>query len=58
MLFIAPKIIGADGLSLVGPCGVTSMDQALLWQRLSSRQVGEDVLLEAYMGDTPGLTAR
>ena len=53
MLFIAPKIIGGDGLSLVGPCGVDHLDQALLWHTLRSRQVGEDVLLEAYRRDPP-----
>jgi diaminohydroxyphosphoribosylaminopyrimidine deaminase / 5-amino-6-(5-phosphoribosylamino)uracil reductase len=53
VLFIAPKIIGADGLSFVGPCGVTSMDQVIAWHGLTSRQVGEDILLEAYLSDTP-----
>lgn len=49
MLFLAPKMIGGDGLSFLGPCGVTSMDQAIPWHGLSSRPVGEDVLLEAYL---------
>lgn len=48
VMFVAPKIIGGDGLSVMGACGVDAMDQAILLQRMTSRQVGDDLMLEAY----------
>ena len=48
VLFVAPKIIGGDGVSVFGPCGVHSMEQALRLRDLTSRSVGNDVMLEAY----------
>ena len=48
VFFVAPKIIGGDGISVFGPCGVDTMEQALLLQDLTSRQIGDDVMLEAY----------
>ena len=29
LFFIAPKIIGGDGLSVIGACGVESMEQVM-----------------------------
>ena len=48
VFFVAPKIIGGDGVNVFGPCGVDSMDQALRLRELTSRSVGNDVMLEAY----------
>ena len=48
VIFVAPKIIGGDGISVFGPCGVDTMEQVLSLQRLASLQVGDDVMLEAY----------
>ena len=48
VFFVAPKIIGGDGISVFGPCGVDTMDQALSLRDLTSRQVGGDIMLEAY----------
>ena len=48
VLFVAPKIIGGDGISVFGPCGVDTMEQALLLRDLTSRPIGGDVMLEAY----------
>ena len=53
VLFVAPKIIGGDGVSVFGPCGVDSMGQALPMRELKSRSVGNDVMLEAYPARTP-----
>jgi diaminohydroxyphosphoribosylaminopyrimidine deaminase/5-amino-6-(5-phosphoribosylamino)uracil reductase len=49
LFFVAPKIIGGDGLSAVGSCGVEAMEQIILLQDMTSRRVGDDVLLEAYL---------
>ena len=48
VFFVAPKIIGGDGVSAFGPCGVDAMEQALSLRDLTSRQVGDDLMLEAY----------
>lgn len=53
LFFVAPKIIGGDGISVFGPCGVHSMDQALPLRDLTSRSVGCDVMLEAYPAWAP-----
>lgn len=50
VFFVAPKIIGGDGVSVFGPCGVDTMKQALTLRNLTSRQVGDDLMLEAYPG--------
>ena len=48
VFFMAPKIIGGDGVSVFGPCGVDTMEQVLSLRDLTSRQIGDDVMLEAY----------
>ena len=53
VFFVAPKIIGGDGISVFGPCGVHTMDQALPLRDLTSRAVGSDVMLEAYPAWAP-----
>ena len=53
VLFVAPKIIGGDGVSVFGPFGVHSMDQALHLRDLTSQFIGGDIMLEAYPAWTP-----
>jgi diaminohydroxyphosphoribosylaminopyrimidine deaminase / 5-amino-6-(5-phosphoribosylamino)uracil reductase len=48
LLFVAPKIIGGDGLSVVGSCGVETMEQVIHLRDVVSQCLGNDVLLEAY----------
>ena len=52
VFFVAPKIIGGDGISVFGPCGVDTMEQVLLLRDLTSRQIGGDVMLQAYPART------
>jgi diaminohydroxyphosphoribosylaminopyrimidine deaminase/5-amino-6-(5-phosphoribosylamino)uracil reductase len=47
--FIAPKIIGSDGISVVGACGVETMEQVITLQDMVGRPLGQDFLLEAYL---------
>ena len=61
VFFVAPKIIGGDGISVFGPCGVDTMEQALSLRDLTSRRVGGDVMLEAYLAwaaCSPGTDSR
>jgi diaminohydroxyphosphoribosylaminopyrimidine deaminase/5-amino-6-(5-phosphoribosylamino)uracil reductase len=48
LLFVAPKIIGGDGISVIGPCGVETMEQVINLRDVVSQRLGNDVLLEAY----------
>jgi diaminohydroxyphosphoribosylaminopyrimidine deaminase/5-amino-6-(5-phosphoribosylamino)uracil reductase len=48
LFFVAPKIIGGDGISVVGPCGVETMEQVIQLRDVVSQRLGNDVLLEAY----------
>lgn len=49
VLFVAPKIIGGDGIDVVGACGVDTMEQAVMLYGMTSRLVGDDLMLEAYL---------
>ena len=49
LLFMAPKLIGSEGLSWSGSLGVTQMARALSVSPLSFEQVGEDLLLRARL---------
>jgi len=47
--FVAPKIIGGDGIDVVAAFGVATMADALQLYGMTSQSVGEDVMLEAYL---------
>jgi diaminohydroxyphosphoribosylaminopyrimidine deaminase/5-amino-6-(5-phosphoribosylamino)uracil reductase len=50
MAFIAPKIIGGNHAPTpVGDLGLTSMNEALLLERVSWRIIGSDCLIEGYL---------
>lgn len=49
IVFVAPKIIGGDGLNVIAALGVESMTDALQLYGMTSQSVGEDVMLEGYL---------
>jgi diaminohydroxyphosphoribosylaminopyrimidine deaminase/5-amino-6-(5-phosphoribosylamino)uracil reductase len=49
LFFVAPKIIGGDGISVVEACGVETMEQVINLRDLVGQRLGNDVLLEAYL---------
>lgn len=49
VVFVAPKIIGGDGINVVAALGVETMADALQFYGMTSQSVGEDVMLEAYL---------
>jgi len=49
VLFIAPKLIGGDGLSWLGSLGVRRMRDALTLKDLRVARVGEDLLVSAHV---------
>jgi diaminohydroxyphosphoribosylaminopyrimidine deaminase/5-amino-6-(5-phosphoribosylamino)uracil reductase len=44
-LFLAPRILGGDGLSWIGPLGVSQVDRSWTLDGISVQQVGADLLL-------------
>ncbi|MCP3101443.1 bifunctional diaminohydroxyphosphoribosylaminopyrimidine deaminase/5-amino-6-(5-phosphoribosylamino)uracil reductase RibD [Myxococcus sp. K15C18031901] len=48
-LFLAPKLLGREGLSWAGDLGVKEMAHALSVKDLTFEQVGQDVLLRALL---------
>lgn len=46
-LFVAPSVMGADGLSWVGPLGLSSPEQAPRFAVASVERVGQDLLVVA-----------
>jgi diaminohydroxyphosphoribosylaminopyrimidine deaminase/5-amino-6-(5-phosphoribosylamino)uracil reductase len=48
-LFLAPKLIGSQGISWSGELGVERMSEALLLKNLTVQQMGEDLLLQARL---------
>ncbi len=48
-LYLAPKLVGAEGLSWAGALGVKRMAKALQVGALSAERVGSDVLLRAQL---------
>ncbi len=49
IVFVAPKIIGGDGINVVAGFSVETMADALQLYGMTSQSVGEDVMLEAYL---------
>ena len=49
LFFVAPKIIGGDGISAVGACGVEAMEQVISLRDMVGQRLGQDFLLEAYL---------
>ncbi|QSQ14617.1 bifunctional diaminohydroxyphosphoribosylaminopyrimidine deaminase/5-amino-6-(5-phosphoribosylamino)uracil reductase RibD [Myxococcus landrumensis] len=48
-LFLAPKLLGREGLSWAGDLGVKEMTQALSVKDLTFEQHGQDILLQALL---------
>ena len=46
--FVAPKLVGGDGKSVVGPLGVMEMAQAHAFAETRWDMAGSDALLRAY----------
>jgi diaminohydroxyphosphoribosylaminopyrimidine deaminase/5-amino-6-(5-phosphoribosylamino)uracil reductase len=47
--FYAPKIVGADGLSMIAPLGVRKMGQSRQLKNLSVEKIGDDLLVTGYL---------
>jgi diaminohydroxyphosphoribosylaminopyrimidine deaminase/5-amino-6-(5-phosphoribosylamino)uracil reductase len=52
-LFLAPRLIGGDGRSLLGPLGVTALADAPELLETSMRTVGADTLVEGLLHPLP-----
>lgn len=47
-LFIAPKLIGGDGRAVLGKLGVRDIGAALVLRDVTTRRLGDDILVEGY----------
>ncbi len=52
LLFVAPKLIGSEGLSWTGSLGVKQMARALTVGTLAFEQVGDDLLIRARLSES------
>src|SRR6185295_2484265 len=46
VLFLAPKLLGGDGVPAVGPLGITRVQRALHLEGIAVARIGEDLVLE------------
>lgn len=53
--FYAPKIIGGDGAPAIEPLNVNRLEDALNLREIQLRQIGNDYLVEGYLGTLPPL---
>jgi diaminohydroxyphosphoribosylaminopyrimidine deaminase/5-amino-6-(5-phosphoribosylamino)uracil reductase len=51
LLFLAPKLIGGDGIAMIGPLDVLRPANALALRDLRVSRLGEDVLIRASVGE-------
>jgi diaminohydroxyphosphoribosylaminopyrimidine deaminase/5-amino-6-(5-phosphoribosylamino)uracil reductase len=52
-LFLAPRLIGGDGVPLLGPLGVSELALAPTLRETSVREIGPDVLVEGLLQPLP-----
>ena len=49
IVIVAPKIIGADGIPVIGNLGITKMSEVEPWKFNRIKRLGEDVLLDIIL---------
>ena len=49
VFFYAPKIIGGDGVSMVGDLGKQSMEDAISIRNIKVRRFGDEMMIEGYI---------
>jgi diaminohydroxyphosphoribosylaminopyrimidine deaminase/5-amino-6-(5-phosphoribosylamino)uracil reductase len=49
IFFYAPKIIGADGISMIGPLGISKVSEALTLGNIELKKIGEEFVVEGNL---------
>jgi diaminohydroxyphosphoribosylaminopyrimidine deaminase/5-amino-6-(5-phosphoribosylamino)uracil reductase len=49
VFFYAPRVIGAEGLSMVGKLGVSRIKGSLVIERVKIRKFGDEIMVEGYV---------
>ena len=49
VFFYAPRIIGGDGISMVGNLGKQSIEDAISIRNIKVRRFGDEVMIEGYI---------
>jgi diaminohydroxyphosphoribosylaminopyrimidine deaminase/5-amino-6-(5-phosphoribosylamino)uracil reductase len=50
VFFYAPKIIGADGISMIAELGIAKVREAFLIRKIKLKAIGEEFVVEGYSG--------
>jgi len=53
--FLAPKLIGADGLPMLAPLGIKDPRKAMMMRQVRVERVGSDMLVRAVVKKTDGI---
>ncbi|MBI5875368.1 MAG: bifunctional diaminohydroxyphosphoribosylaminopyrimidine deaminase/5-amino-6-(5-phosphoribosylamino)uracil reductase RibD [Deltaproteobacteria bacterium] len=48
-IFLAPKLLGKEGLPMIGGLGIKRLKDAVSLSRLKCKRLGDDILLEGYL---------
>ncbi len=49
MLFTSPKIIGDDGLGVIGKLGIKELNKVIKVKDIKLKKLGNDMLVEGYI---------
>lgn len=51
VFFYSPKILGGDGISMIGDLGISGVDSSIVVKRIKIRKYGEEFFVEGYLHD-------
>jgi len=49
VFFYSPKIIGDEGISMIGKLGIPTVDKSITIRNLTIKSLGEEIMIEGYM---------
>ena len=49
VFFYSPKIIGGDGVSMIGDLGKESIEEAINIKSIRVRRFGDEIMIEGYI---------
>lgn len=49
VFFYAPKIVGAEGISMIGELGIASIKKSIEINRIKTKKIGDEIMIEGYL---------
>ena len=49
VFFYSPKIIGAEGISMIGKLRIPTVDQSITIKNIRIKSLGEELMIEGYV---------